>query len=511
MIRNNSSFNIFQKYSLFTNSILNQQKKIHTQEYNVFESKQNTMKISFNSIRSFSNKPSRLLYGQPTPNSHPHLLNPGELCVGIKIEEFENRRSKLLEKIPKNSIVLIPSEKTIWMSSDIPYTFRQDASFLYLTGFQEPDAFLCLEKTQKGDTIYSLFVPPRDISHELWDGIRSGVEGVKELFNPDEVFENSRFYEIVDGKIKNNKYNNIFIGSTSTNSITNNEILKKLPSIQNIFGANVSDPKSLIQSFRVIKSESEIELMKRVCNIGATAFNTIMYNCKEGMKEYQLSGMYEYLIKFHGCQRLSFPCVVASGLNANTLHYLHNSQTLKSGELVLMDSGCEYHGYASDITRTFPVNGTFSPPQKDLYERILSLQLEVIQKCRPGTTFFELNQFVQQKMKDHSVQLKINHSSILPHSIGHFLGMDVHDCQDMARQSNLEFKPGMIVTVEPGAYIPINADAPEEFRGLGYRIEDDILITDSEPYNLTSGCPTNLQEIEKIMREAREDINTTLE
>ncbi|XP_012288232.1 probable Xaa-Pro aminopeptidase 3 isoform X2 [Orussus abietinus] len=429
-------------------------------------------------------------YGQPTPKSHSHLLKEGELIPGFKLEEFKNRRNKLMEmiisgnNIGKNSkqsqILIIPSSTKVYMSDKIPYVFRQNTDFLYFTGCQEPDSALVM--FANNDQFKSvLFMRKKDEHSELWDGPRTGVEAAAEMFGVDEALPTTEFELYLVSLLSKHRNCGMWYDSTE---IVQPELHKKLQELRNTSIKTFESPKTIIHRIRLIKSESEIQIIQKSCEVASAAIAKTIQMSKPGMR----------------------------GKNANIIHYIMNNQIIQNGDMVLMDAGCEYHGYTSDITRTWPINGTFTPQQVILYDIVLDVQKALIERLHNMPTldqiFHEMCFLLGKRLQEIGLipnnlsQEKLISAaySYCPHHVSHYLGMDVHDTGTISR--NIHIEPGMIVTMEPGIYVNSkNKLAPVEFHGLGIRIEDDILLRSDGPIVLTKNCPKEIQDIEQLVKQ----------
>ncbi|XP_043479995.1 xaa-Pro aminopeptidase 3-like [Leptopilina heterotoma] len=454
-------------------------------------------------------------FGQPTFQTHPHLIKEGEVVPGIQMDEFKSRRSKLMEQIFLNSIneksshiVVIPSSTTMYMTEKIPYVFRQNSDFLYFTGCQEPDS--CLILTGRGENFTStLFMRSKDPRSELWNGTRTGVDAAVPLFGVDEALPISDFERFYSSFINENRQSKIWYDSED---VVQPEIHKVLMNILKVNDGKIfTCPKTVFHQMRLIKSKAEIALMQRSCDIASDAIAKAISSSKPGISEHQLFAIVDYQSRMNGAEFLAYPPVVAGGKNACTIHYITNNQIVKNGEMVLMDAGCEYHGYSSDITRTWPVNGTFTQQQRILYEIILETQKEMIVKLRDMPSleqlFREMCLFLGKRLQEVCLVPKHYGGDKLiaagyaycPHHVSHYLGMDVHDTAKISR--SIKVQPGMIVTVEPGIYVsPKNQFALPEFHDLGLRIEDDVLIQEGETLVLTRKCPKEVNEIEDLAK-----------
>ena len=399
-------------------------------------------------------------------------------------------------------------------SNDTEYPYRPNSDFYYLSGFEEDNSVVVLYK--KGDKHKSvLFVQEKVPEMELWTGERLGVDAAQVCFEFDEVYGMEAFEEQVTELLKEQTllYFELF---------DDNKVYTQLKTVANTMlhtrGVNTSprtfsDITKLTQKMRLVKDENETALIKQALAITQKAHHQAMRICKPEMLEYQLQAEYEYTFKKEGAYSDAYTTIIAGGNNANTLHYIKNDQPLKAGDLVLVDAGCEYKMYASDITRTYPVNGIFTQPQKELYEMVLDVQLKVINAIKPGGSKKALQALSERLLTEGMVSLGIldghvktlmdenKHKKYYPHGIGHWMGLDVHDPCPYSDENGEEilFAEGMVLTIEPGLYLPKeDMDVPEQYRGMGIRIEDDILITNDGCENLSQGIAKTLEAIEAI-------------
>ncbi|XP_051898777.1 xaa-Pro aminopeptidase 3 isoform X2 [Pristis pectinata] len=448
-----------------------------------------------------------------------NLKIPGEVTPRLTQTEYALRRHKLLSLIQKEAetlgssdhAIILLSHPTYYMTNDIPFPFHQNTNFLYLCGFQEPDSILLLHSIP-GMSLPShkavLFVPRRNQNRELWDGPRSGVDGAVALTGVDEAYNTEDFRQYVQ-KFKDEGYTLWYDNEPSVHSTLHSDYLQPLVDIKTKSKNTVKPVQTLVQYLRLIKSDTEIELMKMAAKITSEALNSTMFSTKAPVDESYLYAKFDFECRARGADLLAYPPVVAGGNRCNTLHYVKNNQLIKEGELVLLDGGCEYSGYVSDVTRVWPVNGRFTEPQSELYQAILDIQKACLSLCTPGISLeniygFMLN-LLGQKLKDLGVLQEICQNDVFkavrkycPHHVGHYLGMDVHDTPDISR--SIALQPGMVVTIEPGIYIPEHDTlAPPRFRGIGIRIEDDVLVTDEAPVILSADCPKELSELEKVL------------
>ncbi|XP_051904157.1 xaa-Pro aminopeptidase 3 [Hippocampus zosterae] len=455
--------------------------------------------------------PARYL-GQPSPFTHPHLIKHGEVTPGLSQTEYELRRHRLASLIEAKSdklgpfassdthVLIVLSYPTRYMTNDIPYPFHQNQDFLYLCGILEPDSALVLHGKGRPDQAI-LFVPRRDPGRELWDGPRSGKDGAAALTGIERVHSTEELGLV----LKSLKGSTLWYD----HSHPSNPRLHQAHVSPVLEAGPMPRPLSpLIHSLRALKSSSEVALMQEAGRITAQAFRRTMALSQGDVDESVLFAKFDYESRIQGANFLAYPPVVAGGNRANTLHYINNNQVIKDGEMVLLDGGCEYFGYASDVTRTWPVNGKFSAPQAELYEAVLEVQLSCLSLCSPGVSLDHIYStmlalLARQLKRLGVVKAGTSDADVLkaarrycPHHVGHYLGMDVHDTPELSRSQPLQ--SGMTITIEPGLYIgEENEHAPECFRGMGIRIEDDVLIRDKGgPLILSSDAPKTIAAVE---------------
>ncbi len=426
---------------------------------------------------------------------------------------FAARRQALALLMEEGVAVIAAASQKI-RSNDTEHPYRQNSDFYYLCGFEEDNAFLCIVKeVQKSKTI--LFVQSKDETMELWTGVRLGVEAAKEHFQVDEVYSIDTFDAQMKEVLKEHKtlFFELFREDehyTQVKQIAadlmHDRTVKRSPRA-------FKDLTVLTQQMRLIKDDEETALIRKALAITKEAHHQAMRLCAPGVMEYVLQAEYEYHFLKNGADSDSYTTIVAGGNSANTLHYIKNDQSLKDGDLVLIDAGCEFQMYASDITRTFPVNGRFTLPQKVLYEMILAAQLKVIEAVVPGMTKNRLQTLAEELLCEGMIGLGIlhgekkklieekAHKKYFPHGIGHWMGLDVHDplpyVDDLGEA--ILFQPGMVLTIEPGIYIrKDDENAPKEYRGIGIRIEDNILVTKDGNENLSAGIAKSVNDIEAM-------------
>ncbi|KAL3879050.1 hypothetical protein ACJMK2_031364 [Sinanodonta woodiana] len=462
-------------------------------------------------------------FGQPVPQTHPHLLKEGEVTPGITKSEYKQRRnmfvrsavnSSPVKESVKSHIMIFPSASKTYMTKDIPYPFRQNTEFLYLCGFQEPDSVLVLEcdiLNKKINHKSVLFVPGRDPAKELWDGLRSGNKGSLQLTGVNEAYNTDELGNYFNSYCKHHQeYVVWYCFSTPPHRHFHEGIIGDF--LKQSYNMPKEDTRRGVQKLQLIKSPAEIELMKTSIEIASQAFRNVIPFSFAGINEHHLYAKMDFECRIRDAQILAYPPVVAGGDRANIIHYINNNQLINDGELVLMDAGCEYHGYSSDLTRTWPVSGRFTSSQRALYDAILHVQELCISMC---TSDFSLDDIYFRMLHLLGVELQklgliptnLTKDQLIkkvrafcPHHVSHYLGMDIHDTADISR--GIKLQDGMVVTIEPGVYIPkTSIDVPDEFKGIGIRIEDDILITSSEPVILSANCPKHADEIEALFRQ----------
>lgn len=436
----------------------------------------------------------------------------------IKLKEYSARRKNLMSQMGESTIAIIPSAHEKVRSKDTNFRFRQDSHLSYLCGFPEPESALVLiPGREQGEVV--LFCRDRDREREIWDGYRFGPKGAIESFEVDDAFPISDMDEILPGLLEGRE--KVFY-SMGKDTDLDRHLLNWINEIrsQSRTGASppgeIVDMDHLIDEMRLFKSPAEVKLMKRAGAISAEAHNKAMRLCQPGLYEYQLQAEIESEFAMQGAAAPAYNSIVGAGANACVLHYVENRDQMQDGDLVLIDAGCEYEGYAADITRTFPVNGQFSEPQRQLYEICLESQIAAIEAAKPGNRFIDPHEVTVEVITRGLIDLGLLKGSVeeliesgayrdfYMHKAGHWLGMDVHDVGeykvDGAQSEWREFEPGMVITVEPGIYVhPENKSVAAKWRGIGIRIEDDVLITSKGNQVLTSAVPKTVSEVEALM------------
>ena len=461
----------------------------------------------------------------------------------ISAQEYQARRERLLSATPLNSVIIVSAANEVTRSRDTEYHFRQNSDFFYLSGFTEPDAFLVLFNRQasasknsadnhsSSENIKSsqfpirsaIFVREKDPQAETWHGRRLGVDAAPEKLSIDMAYGlsdiNELLPELIDGaaalyySLGDNQRSDKIVQAAIA-------VCKYAPKQSKIAPSSIVDVSELIHKMRLIKSPAELELMQASANIACEAHKRAMQTCRPGAYEYQLEAHILHTFAMHGARFAAYNTIVGGGENACILHYTENHDELVDGDLVLIDAGAEYAGYASDITRTFPVNGRFSEPQKALYTIVLNAQLASIASLKPGATLSQAMQVAAEIITQGLLDLGIlqgsfescmqegTYKAFFMHGLGHYLGLDVHDVGPYKEGGNdILLAPGMVLTVEPGIYIATQNTAnyvPNEYKNIGIRIEDNVVITNDGCRVLTTKAPKTIDEIETFMANADE-------
>ena len=428
--------------------------------------------------------------------------------------EFAKRRRRLMDMMREGSIAIVPTAPVQPRNRDVEFPFRPDSSFYYLTGFGEPEAVAVLAPgREEGE--FLVFCRERDPAAEQWHGARLGLEGVCERHGADNAFPIGDIDDILPGLLENKSRVYYAMGHFQE---FDRRMLAWVARIRG--GARSSGGPGelvmldhLVHEMRLLKSKAEIGVMSKAARISAAAHERAMRVCRPGMTEYQIEAELLHEFTRAGCRSAAYPSIVARGANSCTLHYTSNTDRLRDRDLLLIDAGAEHECYASDITRTFPVNGRFSRAQRDVYSVVLAAQEAAIDTVAPGRTVDDVHMAAVRVLAEGLVDLgavkgrvkhivqKEKYKRFYMHRTGHWLGMDVHDVGDyrIDDQSRM-LEPGMVMTVEPGLYIaPDDEKAPRRLRGIGIRIEDDVVVTASGREVLTSAAPKSIEEIESIV------------
>ncbi len=440
--------------------------------------------------------------------------------IRIPKSEYARRRKALMAEMEPNSIAILPAAPMYIRNRDVEHIYRQDSDFQYLSGFPEPEAVIALIPGREHGE-YVLFCRERDPARELWDGLRAGQDGAISEYGADDAFPIGDIDDILPGLIEGRSRVYYAIGS---NQEFDHRLMEWINTIRSKARQGARPPNEfvaldhLLHDLRLYKSANEIKVMRSAAQVSAGAHVRAMQASRPGLYEYHLEAELDYEFRKGGAKMPAYGSIVAAGKNACILHYRENDALLKDGDLVLIDAGCELDCYASDITRTFPVNGRFSPEQKAIYEVVLAANEEAFKHIAPGKHWNEAHEATVQVITAGLVELGLLRGDIQTliateaykpfymHRAGHWLGMDVHDVGDYKVGGEWRvLEPGMAMTVEPGIYVaPDNQDVAKKWRGIGVRIEDDVVVTRTGCEILTGGVPKTVEQIEALMANAVE-------
>ncbi len=426
---------------------------------------------------------------------------------------FAERRKKIGQEIQGGALV-VASHPELIRNHDVHFPYRQDSNLFYLTGWEEPDSILVYRPGLKPETV--MFTRRKDVERETWDGFRYGPEGCESEFKIDKCYPIDEFQKVAPQLLKE-------VDRVYYRQYKNKEVDEKMESVLEMVKAlqgrtgygllTIHDADTVIGEHCLVKSEYELTQLREACEISAQAHLAAMRFTRPGVNERQVQGVLAHHFYMKGSAREGYGFIVASGNSATTLHYNFNDQVCKDGDLLLIDAGAEYNYYTGDITRTYPVNGKFTDEQARVYEAVLKVQKAIIDYIKPGVVFKDLHDMGTSMLTDVMLELgllsgrkedliqALAQKKYYPHGIGHWLGMDVHD-------AGLYFKKGeprpleanMCFTVEPGLYIPADeTSAPQKYRGIGIRIEDNIRVTSHGTENMTTSVPKEISDIEKVV------------
>ncbi len=435
----------------------------------------------------------------------------------MDVTTYAERRAAFMERMGEG-VAIIPAAPQSTRSNDVEYRYRQDNDLLYLTGFPEPNS-LCVLSPRHESERFVLFVQPRDREKETWTGKRYGTEGAKEVFGADAAYTIDQVKEVLPGHLagadrvyfapgRDERMNTLIQGLLDASRSGRARTGRGLVALV--------DPASLSHEMRLFKSAGELDLMRKAVAASERAHAAAMRAARDGACEYELEALLEYHFRAAGGSGMAYPSIVASGANATILHYTQNDRRMRDGDLVLIDAGAEFDGYCSDVTRTFPVAAGYSQPQRRIYETVLRAQKEGIALVRPGVSMEDIHRRATEVLVEGLLDIgllsgkagelieKREHARFYMHRTGHWLGLDVHDVgQYRIDGAARPLEPGMVLTVEPGLYIAEDLDGVSgDYRGIGVRIEDDVLVTDAGHEVLSAAIPKEVDAIEAIRREA---------
>lgn len=433
----------------------------------------------------------------------------------INMKEYAQRRKALMKQIGNDEIIIIPAAREVNRNGDAHYAYRQNSDFYYLTGFMEPESVLVLAPS-RDEGEYILFNRIRDRDREIWDGPRAGQDGARRKFLADQSFPIELFQEMLPSLLVGRKTIHYPVGLYPQ---FDSEMMQAVNAVRARIRGGVEFPVAFhdisptIHEMRLIKSPDEIALMRRAAQISAEAHKFAMITCRPDMYEYELEAELLYEFTRQGARAVAYNSIVGSGKNSCILHYVANDKKIQKDDMVLIDAGCEYQNYASDITRTFPANGKFSPEQRDIYQLVLAAQLAAIKTVKPGASWMAPQQAIVKIITQGLIDLGIlkgkcdsliEQEAYMPfymHRSGHFLGLDVHDC-GRYRVNNKwrKLEPGMVLTIEPGLYLSADIKGlHKRWHNIGVRIEDDVVVTKKGNDVLSQDVPKQIDEIEALM------------
>lgn len=430
------------------------------------------------------------------------------------MDQFAERRKRLMDQIGEGAVI-IPSGRLANRNYDVDYVFRPQSTFWYLTGFDEPDAVAVLRPGH--DEPYALFVLPRDPKMETWTGLRTGVDGAKEKFGADVAFSTAEIEKHLPALIAGAETLYYALGTDEKldKQITELTVKRRRLAPRGDKGVvSIIDPMPLIDKMRLLKSASEIESLQKAIDITASGFSEAFKTARPGATEYEVQAAMESEFRRLGSPRDGYPSIVAAGGNACILHYISNRDRIEDGDLLLIDAGAENDLYSADITRTWPVNGKFTSAQKDVYAVVLAANEAGIEIAKPGIGFDEVHNTALKTLVNGLIGLgalkgdvdeiikKTEHLPYYMHGTSHWLGLDVHDSGVIRTGGRTgpatKLEPGMVLTVEPGLYFgPFADNAPDALKGIGIRIEDDIVITEDGNRVMTAGVPKSISDVEE--------------
>jgi Xaa-Pro aminopeptidase len=429
---------------------------------------------------------------------------------------YARRRAQLAARM-QSGVAIVPAAPERARNRDAHYLYRFDSYFYYLTGFREPEAVLVVVAGEQAKSL--LFCREKNPEREVWDGFRHGPAAAKEALGFDEAHAINGADELMPELLSNQTTLFTHLGA---DGVWDARVVGWVNEVRNRARSGVTAPREIedlhavLDEMRLIKSAEELVTMRRAAEISTGAHRRAMESARPGCTEYEIEAELLYEFRRHGAQAPAYTPIVAAGANACVLHYVENAGALTDGDLLLIDAGCELDGYASDITRTFPVNGKFSGPQKDVYEMVLAAQAAALAEVRPGNTWDQPHEAAVKVLAQGLIDLGLlsggveqaieteAYKKFYMHRTGHWLGLDVHDAGDYKLNGQWRaLQPGMVLTVEPGCYIRAGDGVPEKFANIGVRIEDDVLVTDDGHEVLTTAAPKSPDDIENVMRSRR--------
>jgi Xaa-Pro aminopeptidase len=429
---------------------------------------------------------------------------------------FAARRKRFLEAMEPDSVALLLGAGLAVRSRDTHFRFRQDSDFHYLTGFDHPNAALVLRRD--GGPPFTLFVEPRDPEAETWTGYRPGVEGARADYGADEAYPQGDLLAKLPGLLEKARRVYHVLGRDAR---VDQKIVETVEAARIRSRAHapppdaIVDPRAILHEMRLFKEPAELELMRRAAEISREAHAAAAALAHEGAGEHELEALIDYTFRRRGGWGPAYESIVGGGANATILHYVANDQPLRDGTLVLIDAGCEYAGYAADVTRTYPVGGRFAPAARDVYDVVLAAQDAALEVSRPGATLEDVHDAALRRLVEGMMALGLlppasveeairagDFRRYYMHRTSHWLGLDVHDAGSYSADGKpRRLEPGMVFTVEPGLYVPAGDErAPAALRGIGVRIEDDVVVTEGGHENLCAAIPKRPDDVEALVR-----------
>jgi Xaa-Pro aminopeptidase len=430
-----------------------------------------------------------------------------------RAEIFKERRARFMAEIGA-AVAILPSAPVAVRSNDVEFVYRQDNDFYYLTGFAEPESVAVFARGHK-DGEFVMFVRPRDRERETWTGRRAGVEGAMLDYGADKAYVVDEFDRVIPRYLESVESVYYPLGNNERMNARVLELMRGAQAMRPRTGSGpvaMLDPREILHEARLKKRPEEIDAMRRAIAISCEAHKDAMRRARGGMMEWEIEALVDYTFRSRGAAGPSYPSIVASGPNAATLHYIQNDRQMRGGELLLIDAGCEYDFYASDVTRTFPVGARFNPAQRALYSVVLEAQRRGIESIKPGVRFDDVHEAALRVLVEGMIDLGLVKGPLddaiksgayrryYMHRTSHWLGMDVHDVGlYRVGGSSRALEPSMVLTVEPGIYVSSDDEnAPQDMRGIGIRIEDDVMVTANGYEVLTAAIPKSIDEVEAL-------------
>ncbi|KAJ4858626.1 metallopeptidase family m24 domain-containing protein [Trichoderma breve] len=442
-----------------------------------------------------------LQFGQPVHETHPHILKAGEVTPGISAQEYADRRAALADAMPEGGVAVLHAAPLVYKSGAVFHPYRQETNFLWLTGWDEPDAMAIIEKTgpKWGDYLFRMFVKAKNPREEQWSGYRNGVQAAQDVWNADEAWSMDRIDSVLPKLLESAK---LIYTDVESAKATNSSLWRFITGNASGSGPAKTPLYPIMNKLRVIKSPAEVTNMRMAGQISGRAITNAMR--RSWVKEKDLHAFLDYEFTINGCDGPAYIPVIAGGQRANCIHYTVNNNIFRDDEFILVDAGGQYGTYITDISRTWPASGKFSAAQRDLYEAVLKVQRSSVSLCRESARMsledihgVTVRGLVDQLKSIGFTNLTMsNIDQLFPHHVGHYIGLDVHDCPGYSRREIL--RQGHCVTIEPGVYVPDDERWPAHFRGMGIRIEDSICVDEDAPYILTTEAVKEIDDIEAL-------------